>query len=436
LKQKKIYRRILLVIVIIYITSCFFYTKYVTNKEHSIYEYFSEFLSHQAWQLDLKNLSYMADSIIHGTDVYRIVVIDDTGEILYDNEEQLKPFKKLLLKTGIYWLKVHQFDMKYNGEKFGQVMFYSLRKDFNVYVYFFIGALGAYMIILYQLNLKEAFKELVKTKEELEATVEELENTIEELNRTQEELINSEKMASIGRFVAGIAHDLNTPAGIIYTGLTELQRYLEKLDESYRSGKVKKKDFEEFLSMSKELLDMMVKNVKRIANLVKGLKGVSLQETEGKPINVNLKGVIDDLLSAISPNLKKSNVKVEVSCPDDLQIKSYPSAISQVLMNLIENSLFHGFDDNIKDPIIRIKVEDKGEYVWITYEDNGKGMLENVKRKAFEPFYTTKPGEGGTGLGLYIVYTLVKNKLNGEITLESEEGRGTKFLIVLPKNLE
>ena len=435
MKQKKVYRWILFVIAIIYIISCFFYTRLVTRKEHNVYSYFSKFLSQQAWQIDLKNLSYMADSIIHGTNVYRIVVMDDTGEILFDNKENLSFFKKLLLKLGLYWIKTHQFDMTYNGEKFGQVIFYSLRKDFNVYFYLFIGVLGLYIIIVNQLNLKEALRNLVNAKKELEETVEELENTIEELNRTQEELINSEKLASIGRFVAGIAHDLNTPAGIIYTGLTELQRHLEKLDESYKSGKVRKKDFEEFLDTSKELVDMMIKNITRIANLVKGLKGISLQETGGKPIDINLKDVIDDLISAISPNLKKLNVKVEVSCPDDLQIRSYPSAISQVLMNLIENSLFHGFDEDTKNPIIKVKVEDKGDYVWITYEDNGKGMVEDVKRKAFEPFYTTKPGEGGTGLGLYIVYTLVKDKLEGEITLESEERMGIKFLIVLPKNL-
>ena len=435
MKQRKFYGRIFFAVVIIYITCCFFYTRSVTKKERNVYNYFSKFLSQQAWQLDLKNLSYMAGSIIHGTNVYRIIVVDDIGEILYDNKKVLSSFKEFLLRIGLYWIKPYRFALTHDGEKFGQVIFYSLRKDFNVYFYLFIGAFGLYAIIVNQLRLKEALRNLVKTKEELEETVEELENTIEELNRAQEELINSEKLASIGRFVAGIAHDLNTPAGIIYTGLTELQRHLEKVNESYKSGKVRKRDFEEFLDTSKELVDMMIKNITRIANLVRGLKGVSLQESGGKPINVNLKSLINDLLFAVSPNLKKSGVRVEVNCPDDIQIRSYPSTISQVLMNLIENSLFHGFNEDTENPIIKITVEDKGDCVCITYEDNGKGMSEDVKRKAFEPFYTTKSGEGGTGLGLYIVYTLVKDKLGGEIILESEEGAGVKFSIVLPKKL-
>ncbi|MCD6449904.1 MAG: HAMP domain-containing histidine kinase [Thermotogaceae bacterium] len=436
MRQRKIHKRILLTIAFIYVLSCIFYTRYITGKEQQVYAYFSGFLSSHAWQFDVKNLSNMADSIIYGTNVYRIVVIDDTGEVLYDNKANPGTLSKVFLKVGIYWLKKHQFEMKHDDEKFGQIVFYSLRKDFNVYTYFFIAALGLYLIITNQINLREALKDLSTTKGELEETVEELENTIEELNNTQEELINSEKMASIGRFVAGIAHDLNTPAGIIYTGLTELQRYLEELEESYKNGKVRKKDFEDFLSSSKELVDMMIKNITRIASLVKGLKGVAFQEAGGKPLEVNLKNLINDVISAISPKLKRSKVKVEISCPDGLQMRSYPSAISQVLMNLTENSLSHGFDGDVQNPTIRIKVEDKGDYVQIIYEDNGRGMSEDVRRKAFEPFYTTKPGKGGTGLGLYIVYTLVEDKLAGEITLESESGLGARFLIILPKNLK
>lgn len=381
----------------------------------------------------MKNVKTIADNMFKSTDAIAIVIKDEYGEIFYKKEREINTFERAFLKIGIIWRGVHVYKLSYEGINIGEMRITVIRRYSYFYMYTFALFLMAFFALSAHLNLRRIKEELEKAREELENTVTELENTIEELESTEEQLVNAEKMASLGRFVAGIAHDLNTPIGIVFTGISEIRRYIFSLEESYKSGKMSRKFFEDFLQGSKELLELMEKNTKRVVDLVRSLKNVSSQESLGRPIRFKVKEVINDVLTAFNPRLRKTKVKVSVNCPEEIEMTSYPGALSQVLLNLIENSVIHGFDDGELEGKIEIVVEDKGAYVEITYSDNGHGMDEDTKARAFEPFYTTKSGKGGTGLGLYIVYNLVVEKMGGEVVLESELGKGTKFLIIIPK---
>ena len=207
------------------------------------------------------------------------------------------------------------------------------------------------------------------------------------------------------------------------------------MKEAYKREEISTEFFEEFLKNSEDLTDLIEKNVKKISDLVKSLKTMAMYESEGKPIKFNLKELLNDIVTALNPKLRKTKVKIHIDCPEDIEIKSFPSAISQVIGNLIENSIMHAFDDGEIPGNIYISVKDAGSYVEIDYRDDGRGMDEETKRRAFEPFYSTRIGKGGTGLGLAIVYSLVTDKLGGDLILESEVGHGTRFVIMIPKVL-
>ena len=424
---------VVFLLIALYIFTCYMYTVVSLRRERAVFNNYVNFLIPHVWQLDMKNMRRIVENMLKSTNAITVVIKDEYGGKLYEHSKTLNVFEKGLYKVGFLTVKKLVYDLSYEGVPVGKVEITVLRKYTYFYLYIALLFLSGYFVLASHLNLREVKDELENAKNELENTVSELENTIEELESTQEQLVNAEKMASLGRFVAGIAHDLNTPMGIIYTGLTEMKRYMARLEDSYKEGKMSKKGFEKFLEESKELLGLMEKNTKRVVDLVRSLKSVSAQETLGSPVRFRLNELIQDVLTAINPRLRRTKVEVEVRCPEDLEMVSYPGALSQVLLNLIENSIIHGFNDGEEEGKIKIEVEDKGAYVEFTYSDNGVGMDESTKSRAFEPFYTTRSGKGGTGLGLYIVYNLVVEMMGGEVVLESEPGKGTKFLIIIPK---
>ncbi len=430
------------------------YTTAAISKEKRILVEYAEFLKPHVWQMDLNETLKLAKVMISSGFIVKIEVYQVFGEggveevekfceVGSEDGENLSEAEKILLRLGLLTIKRYdeknlpQLNLYYESlgkvHKIGFVRFYIVRRYFYFYAYVLSIAFLFYLLLSINIRLSETRKELLKANEELNSMVEELENTIEELERTQEHLVHSEKMASIGRLVANISHDINTPAGIVYTSISELKGYIEKLREMYEEGKVSKEFFEDFLESASNLVELTEKNIKKIADLVKSLKVLAAQETEGRPIKFDLCELIQDVLTALHPKIRKTKVRVSSECEGKIEIKSFPSAISQVLTNLLENSIFHAFDGGEREGNIRIRAVDHGAYVVIEYEDDGKGMDEETKRRAFEPFFSTKIGSGGTGLGLSIVYSLVVEKLGGEISLESEVGRGTKFTIIIPK---
>jgi len=262
----------------------------------------------------------------------------------------------------------------------------------------------------------------------------ELSDTLAELQATQHKLVESEKMAALGGLVAGVAHEINTPVGIGITAASLLAEKTAAFFETYQSGKMKRSELEKFLDTAMQSSSMVLGNLQRAADLIEGFKQVAVdQSSEDKRI-FKLKQYIKEILIPLKPKLKTTQHRVEIRGDETLTLDTYPGALSQIVTNLVINSLTHAYlPEDAGVLIFDLKQEDK--QVLIEYADDGKGILQENLGKIFEPFFTTKRGKGGTGLGLHIVYNLVTQKLSGTIECESQVDVGTKFIIRLPTQL-
>ncbi len=280
-------------------------------------------------------------------------------------------------------------------------------------------------------NFNQALKEKVYDRtQELESSNAELQDSLRHLGMTQHKLIESKKMASLGELVAGVAHEINTPVGVGLTGMTHFIDATKALENSYRSDNMSAEYFEEYLSSSVELANLIYLNLKRTADLVSSFKRVAVDQTNEEKREINVASYLEEVLMSIQNVTRKSKVSIKINCPANLMINSYPGAISQVITNLIFNSLIHGFSKEIKG-IIVIDVIDKSNELEIIYTDNGCGIANENLPKIFDPFFTTNRKKGGTGLGLNIIYNIVTNRLKGSIVCESNENKGVKFTIII-----
>lgn len=270
---------------------------------------------------------------------------------------------------------------------------------------------------------------------ELQKTNASLEKSIDELKAAQGQLIQSEKMASLGGLVAGVAHEINTPIGMCVTAASYLLDKLEHYSQLYENDSLTRAEFEELLDTSKESASILFSNINRAAELIRGFKQVAVDQTSGEIRCFFLKEYIQEVLQSLKPEYKHSEHVVSLDCPEDIHVYTHPGAISQIITNLLMNSLIHGFEGKEKGQI-EIAVQKKQDNIEIIYTDNGKGISQESVRKIFEPFYTTKRGQGGSGLGMHIVFNLVNQTLHGRITCESEVGHGTTFKILIPETLE
>ncbi|WP_319471651.1 ABC transporter substrate-binding protein [uncultured Pseudodesulfovibrio sp.] len=289
--------------------------------------------------------------------------------------------------------------------------------------------------------LKKTEEELRQLNEELEHRVSErtrnleeakreLENSLNELHKMQEELILSEKLAALGGLVAGVAHEINTPLGIGVTASSFLQESMVKLNRKFDEGSLKRSDLEKFIATGTESTSSILTNLNRAAELIRSFKQVAADQSSEIPRTFNLREYIDEVLLSLRPKYKRTNHTIENTCPD-VTIFSYPGAFMQIVTNLLVNSLTHAFEENEAGHItISGKVED--DSLMFTYSDDGMGIPPQIMDKVFEPFYTTKRGKGGTGLGLHIVFNTVTQTLGGTIRFTSAPGEGTTFTIQLP----
>lgn len=277
--------------------------------------------------------------------------------------------------------------------------------------------------------------ELKALNEELEQRVEArtnaLKKSLDSLKKTQEQLVESEKMASLGGLVAGVAHEINTPIGVGVTTISFLQQKAKEMEKLYSGGKLKRSDFEKFINLSMESSSAVLLNLSRASELIQSFKQVAVDQTSEERRRFELKEYIHEVLLSLRSKYKRTKHTINVE-GDDVELDSYPGAIMQVLTNLLMNTLTHGFD-GIEAGTIDIRVQDDEEAVRMVYSDDGVGMDADTRTRIFDPFYTTKRGRGGTGLGMHIVYNLITQRLGGTISCKSEKGEGTTFIIELPK---
>ncbi|MEM7017497.1 MAG: ATP-binding protein [Pseudomonadota bacterium] len=270
---------------------------------------------------------------------------------------------------------------------------------------------------------------------ELNNLVEQLRQTNEELEQSQAELARAERMASLGRLVAGVAHEINTPVGIGITCASHLRETTENVARLFNEGTIKKGDFRKYLDTATESCELVLNNLNRTGDLVKSFKMVSADQTSEERREYDLHAYLSDILLSLGPNLKKNNHSVELHCPIGIEMDGYPGALAQVITNLVMNSLNHAFDPGQKGYMEINATALDNDTVEISYTDDGRGISEEHISKIFDPFFTTKRGEGGTGLGLNIVYNLVHDTLRGELSCTSKLGEGIRFDIKIPRRI-
>jgi len=257
----------------------------------------------------------------------------------------------------------------------------------------------------------------------------ELHTKVVELEQTRDHLVANEKMASLGRLVAGFAHEINTPIGIAVGAASQLQDAANEIKRMLASEEVEEEELEEVLDIIAEGTELTLNNLRRAAELVQRFKRSSIDRASEKIRQFRVRELVEDVLVSLHNTLKKTQIKVIVECPDELRIISVPGLIEQVLVNLIQNSLTHGFDNGASMGEIHISCGSQ-ENFHMVYRDNGKGMSPEALEHLFEPFYTTTRGSG-SGLGMYISYNLV-HRHHGTLYCESEPGQGVWFALDLP----
>lgn len=273
-----------------------------------------------------------------------------------------------------------------------------------------------------------------KRTRELKLRSMELEDSLKELKKTQENLIESEKMAGLGQLVAGVAHEINTPVGLSLTGITHFLSLSENLTNKYKNDELSQEEFEEFINISNELAKSININLEKTAQLVKSFKQVSVDQSSDEKRMFKIKEYLEEILLSIKNITKKTQIKINIDCDEEIETNTYAGAISQIITNLILNSLRHAYNKD-SEGTIDIIIKEENENIIILFKDYGKGISKENLPKIFNPFFTTNREEGGSGLGLSIIYNLVTTKLKGTITCESKENKGTTFKIVFNRNI-
>lgn len=268
----------------------------------------------------------------------------------------------------------------------------------------------------------------------LKESNQELLSTLEKLHEFQDQLVETEKMASLGDMVAGIAHEVNTPIGLGVTASSLLADKLNEIKIAFDNKTLKSSQLKKFLTDSDENVAIIFRNLERAAKLISSFKKVAVDQSSAESRTFNVKGLVDEVLLTISAKIESANVAVSVNCPDELYITSKPGPINQILINLILNSIYHAFD-GLDNGTIIINIMNLSDQLHINYSDDGIGINESMKAKIFDPFTTTKRGRGGSGLGMHLVYNLVTQALDGHIVLEEAQEKGVSFDITFPVEL-
>jgi len=258
------------------------------------------------------------------------------------------------------------------------------------------------------------------------------ERVFTQLAATSELLVQSERMASLGGMVAGVAHEINTPVGISLTCATTLQQATQDVSNQMAAGTIKKQALQDYLKLAGECTDLLASNANRVAKLVRSFKQVAVDQTSEARRRFLLRAYILEVIQSLQGELKRSALQIEVHCPDGIEMDSYPGALAQVLTNLLLNVQRHAFDEG-QAGSVSIEISQVGEQLELVFTDTGRGIAPEHLDKVFDPFFTTQRHAGGSGLGLNIVYNLLTNTLAGQVRLRSQLGQGTQFLISLPR---
>jgi signal transduction histidine kinase len=272
------------------------------------------------------------------------------------------------------------------------------------------------------------------TEDALRSSKEKAEGALLELRAAQQNLIDAERLAALGGLVAGVAHEVNNPIGISLTVASSFARRSEMFETELKSnGQLRRSQLDEFVHSSRDAAQQLVANLHRAGELIQSFKQVAVDRSHAERRQFILSESTDQIVASLRPVLKKATIAVTVDVPEGLLIDGYPGSYGQILTNLFLNAATHAFAGG-RSGTISISAKPRGpEDVEIIFADNGAGMTPDVQRQAFDPFFTTRRNDGGTGLGLHIVYNLVTQQLGGRMMLDSRLGQGTTFRIMMPR---
>ncbi|MGO4378215.1 sensor histidine kinase [Pseudoduganella sp. RAF53_2] len=285
-------------------------------------------------------------------------------------------------------------------------------------------------------GLERSLKELALQKNNVEVAHKDLSAVLQTLQQAQATLITSEKMASLGALVAGIAHELNTPIGnslLTSTALNDMVVDFER--QLVEAGGVRRSTLESHLRDAKLACSIIAGSLRRAADLINSFKQVAVDQTSDQRRSFNLCAVLHDTLATYAAQLRRANCEVKVEMPESVTCLSYPGSVGQVLSNLINNAMLHAFEGRERGTITISIRELPDNTVQLRFRDDGVGMNTKVLRQIYDPFFTTKMGQGGSGLGMNIVYNLVTGVLHGRIDIESKPGEGTLVILTLPRTV-
>ncbi|MGD1909514.1 MAG: AAA family ATPase [Rivularia sp. (in: cyanobacteria)] len=258
-----------------------------------------------------------------------------------------------------------------------------------------------------------------------------LSQTLEDLKATQKQLVESEKMAALGSLVAGVAHEINTPVGTSITAASTLKDETQSFNNALTQGKLKRSSLNNYLEIANETSTLILNNLNRASDLIQSFKQVAVDSSHLEKRNFAIKPYIEEVLSSLAPKFKNTALTFTVEGDNNIEIDTYPGAIAQIVTNLAMNSLNHAYQPGEKGQI-HFQISQQHDEISMEYSDDGCGIPPNNLSKIFEPFFTTARSQGGTGLGLHIVYNLITQKLQGQIDVKSEVNLGTIFIITLP----
>lgn len=273
-----------------------------------------------------------------------------------------------------------------------------------------------------------------ESRAQLQIEKEKTEAALNDLKHTQEALLHSEKQASLGSLVSGVAHEVNTPLGIIITSVTCMSDLVRKIEQDLQDNKLSRQVLQDRMSQLREAVDLITHNADRASLLVTNFKLLAKEQTNEAAREFNLTTLLREVVHSQMANLQQANIQVLLDLEADVQLNSIPGLFNQLVCALLNNVIQHAYPSGIGGNCC-IKLQSVGDELLLSCIDNGIGISQEQQKHVFDPFFTTKLGSGTSGLGLAIVYRIVRSNLGGSISVKSQLKEGTCFEIRFPRNL-
>ncbi len=300
----------------------------------------------------------------------------------------------------------------------------------------FDGQAALLAIMLDQTERKHIEQEVRSLNAALEQRVlertAELSAALDMLKRSQDELVHSEKLASLGSLVAGVAHELNTPIGNALVSASALADMTRDFESQYARGELRRSVLEAYLHQCREGAELTQRSLYRANELVHSFKQVAVDQSSERRRAFDLAATLQEVVDTLRPNIKGKPWTIGLDVAPGIAMESYPGPLGQVVINLVMNALLHAFDGRETGTVVLQAGPAEGGQVTLTCSDNGNGIASEHLARIFDPFFTTKLGQGGSGLGLAIVHRLVGQVLQGDIVVDSAPQQGTRFILTLP----